>query len=80
MPTPPRCLVEIEIIATGRNTVDLKILVEEGPKPKVSISFPTTGIELKTHMLYEQLEVKLGNTLRPLINKLLIQIKENYTY
>lgn len=75
MPTPPHCSVSIKLEALSRTGVAYTITTD------VSGDFQERNQGgFKTHMLYEALEVQIGNVLRPAITKLLTQIKENYTY
>lgn len=69
--TPPKVSFELQILGKSRHEVEVHMWIDE---------LEHRDITLKTHMLYEALEVYIGNAMRPLINKFLEQIREHYTY
>ena len=70
--TPPSLSVKFEITGVSRNSIDVVVLVDD--------EAIRTLRGISTHMFYERLEVELGNIFRPLITKLLSQIKEHYMF
>jgi hypothetical protein len=79
MDTAPECSVDVSfhLKAMNRRQVNFDYILRLSGEP-LKTSAGQGRLQLSTHMLYEALEVQIANHMRPLIDKFLTQIKEQY--